>query len=1263
MSVRVWKRTATPCIKDRVTRMTDSKPGVSAIRRLMDCPMDQLYSELGSGPRGLSVNEVEERLVEHGPNILPEAKKTPLARKAIAQVKNLFNVLLIVAAGLSFITGIGSNDASSIQMGFAILLVVVVSAVFSLFQEYRAEQAVEVLRQLVPVNVRAVREGKVVQTHAFEIVPGDVISLEEGDKVPADARLVSAFQFSVDNSILTGEAEPQTRSVESRSSDDTPIEAASNLVFAGTTVASGSGTAVVLATGSQTRFGQVVGIARSIEEPESPLQREINHTARLNFILAICIGVLFLFIALQFLHLTMAESLLFMIGVMVCVVPEGLQITLTLSLAISSLAMSKRNVVVKRLSSVETLGSTTVICTDKTGTITEGQMTVRKVWAGGVVYDVSGEGYEPEGAILIGEKETTLSGRDDLRALCEVAALDNRATLVPPLDRRKQRWTAVGDSTDAALLVLAAKAGIEPKKALEETPRVGFMPFDSNRKMMTSIHRKADGTVTAYSKGAGGAIIQRCTSAIWGNRIVPMTSELVANVQTEMDAMAREAYRVIALAIRPLPGAEMKYDSESVETNLTFVGLVGILDPPRRDVAQAVAKARNAGVKIVMMTGDHELTAKSIASKVGIITSVDHFVMSCEKLDEVSDEALSDILNAPELVFARVTPEQKLRIVRALQKKGEVVAVTGDGVNDAPALLEADIGIAMGITGTDVARESADMVLLDDNFASIVNGVEVGRSVFDNLGKFIVYVFSHNWAELITFIVFVLLQTPLPLAVVGVLTIDLVLEILPSIALTMEPPEPGIMDRPPRTKKSRLFGVKTLARSCYIGSVTGVVAVLWCFQVWSDAGWALGSSTVEDTGAYLRGMTVVLVGIMAGQLGNLFATRTNVRSAVSMNLARNKWLLPSLAAELAILLAIVYVPFLHPVFGTNGIDPALWVYLFTLAPAILVMEEVRKYVVRTVILPEPAVAVHAPIPVTFSREVRRARQKEAVRKPFVEVGPPVVLLGLSVQGIRDALPVAVGLAEQSGSRIVVVSESGLSDLQKAFLSSESMVPIESVHVDIGEKAKRLNAVARGVDRFAERVGAEMVVVSVNREAFSGRKKSANWIKELSGRRLVLVSGPQTTSTKPERPHRLLIPVLEEFHAEPFALAGALTASSNIPDVDVVAARFIEMPPTIPLYSTYRPESLVDMTKELSFLKVLGGLPILDRLTARVVLVRNTARDLMEFAEKRRVDLIVLSGSWSRGGMGFMSKRERVVAAKSTCRVAIMIPAETHPRPR
>jgi magnesium-transporting ATPase (P-type) len=1239
--------------------MANSSSSVSDIGRQTRCPLDQLYAELGTSPNGLSSAKADQKSREHGLNILPTAKKQPLSRKAAVQFKNLFNVLLIVAAILSFASGFSAHDIGSVQMGFAIFLVVVVSVVFSLFQEYRAERAIEALRKLVPDNIKVIRDGKVVQIPSAKIVPGDVIALEEGDKVPADARLISAYQVSMDNSVLTGESEPQPRHDICDSPEGCVAEDITNLVFAGTTVASGSGSAVVLATGRDTRFGQVVGIAHAVQEPLSPLQREINYTARLNFIVAIAISLLFLVIAWQFLHLRFSESILFMIGVMVCLVPEGLQVTLTLSLALSSLAMSKRNVVVKRLSSVETLGSTTVICTDKTGTITEGQMTVRKVWMGGDIFDVTGEGYEPSGSIFLSGQEVKASDRKDFGTLCEVAALDNKATLVPPLDRRKYRWTAVGDSTDAALLVLAAKASLDPKKTLEEQPRIGMIPFESARKMMTSVHLKRDGTVIAYAKGAGSEVLARSQTALWGDRVVPMTSELSNKIRAQIDDFARQAYRVIALAVRTLPGKSEKYDSAMVETQLTFVGLVAILDPPRRDVALAVAKARNAGIKIMMLTGDHELTADAIARKVGIITSSDNFVMSCEKLHEKTDAELSDILDTSELVFARVTPEQKLRIVQILKKKGETVAVTGDGVNDAPALLEADIGIAMGITGTDVARESADMVLLDDNFASIVGGVEVGRSVFDNLKKFVVYVFSHNWAELMTFIVFVLLQTPLPLAVVGVLAIDLLLEIPPSISLTMEPPEPGIMDRPPRSRSSRLFDVRTLARSFYVGALTGIVAIFWCFNVWSASGWALGSATIADKTAYLKGTTVVLAGIMAGQLGNLFATRTNVSSTFSLGVTRNRWLLPSIATELLILLAIVYVPFIQPVFGTKALAPIEWLYLFSFAPVILLLEEARKYYVRTVLLPAPTIPVPAPVPIISPELPEYTRGKLVRRLPFVAVGPPVIMLSFSQADTRSALPVAISLAEQSGSKILVASDRELPESQKRFLSTDSFAPSEYIGLEPAKDAKGLQSAARSINQYAERAGAEMIVVPVRRNVFakSNARKSVGWIEEFAGKRVVLVSGPSGQPDNLEPPHRLLIPVLDEFHAEVFALAGALTSSSRIPDVDIVAAKVIRMPPTVPLYSTYRPESLVDSEQELSFLKTISGLPLLRRLSARVLLVRDISRDLLQFAEEKRVDMIILRGNWAASRHGFLSKRERIVAAKASCSVAVLLPSE------
>ncbi len=1237
-------------------QLENSSDSASDIGRLARCPLDKLYAELGTSARGLSTAAADQKLKDHGPNILPEAKKTPLSRKIVIQLKNLFNVLLLFAASLSFITGLTAHDTSSIHMGFAILLVVIVSVVFSLFQEHRAERAIEALRRLVPENIKVVRNGKVIQALASGIVPGDIISLEDGDKVPADSRLIVAHQLSIDNSILTGESEPQPRCDTCNNPQDCTMEDMTNLVLAGTTVSSGSGTAVVLRTGIDTRFGQVIGIARAIEEPLSPLQKEINYAARLSFVAAICIGVLFLIIALQFLHLQFSESLLFMIGVMVCLVPEGLQMTLTLALALSSVAMSKHNVVVKRLSAVETLGSTTVICTDKTGTITEGQMTVRKVWMGGQEFDVSGEGYEPEGSIYLDGKELKASDRRDLHALCKVAALDNKATLIPPLDRRKFRWTAVGDSTDAALLVLAAKAGIDPKAALMEQPLTGMIPFDSNRKMMTSVHQASDDRVTAYVKGAGNEVLSRCETALWEDRIVPMTPETAGRISAQIDAFAREAYRVIALGFRELDAKPDKYESASVETNLTFVGLVAILDPPRHDVAKAVAKARSAGIRIIMMTGDHQFTAEAIARKVGIITSSDHQVISCEKLAGRTDEELSEILKTPELVFARVTPEQKLRIVQVLKKNGEIVAVTGDGVNDAPALMEADIGVAMGITGTDVARESADMVLLDDNFATIVEGVEIGRSVFENLKKFVVYVYGHNWAELLTFIMFVLLHTPLPLAVVGVLAIDLLLEIPPSLSLTMESPEPGIMDRPPRSRRSRLFDAKTLVRSCYIGTLTGLVAIFWCFSVWSEGGWSLGASEIADKATYLRGTTVVLVGIMAGQLGNLFATRTNIKSTFTLGLSRNRWLLPSIAAEFAILLVIVYVPFVQPIFGTADLKPIEWLYLLCFAPVILMLEEVRKFYVRTVILPAPAILIPTPVPLTTLGQAELFPAKREKPTPFVEVGPPVIVFGFSLSGTEAALPTALSLAEQSGSRVLIASDRELPKSYREYLSTKTSIPCEHIRFELAEGSKGMQSAASGMRKYAERVGAEMIVVHIDQDVFTRRsaQRKARWVEEFSGKRVVLVSGPPNAPRRPEQARRLLIPVLDEFHPEVFALAGALSSSSRIPDVDVVAAKVIRIPQTIPLYSTYRPESLVDSDRELSFLKTVGGLPLLRRLSARVLLVRDISRDLTKFAEDRRVDMILLSGDWSASRHGFMAKRERRIAAKTSSHVAVLL---------
>jgi Ca2+-transporting ATPase len=1230
-------------------------------KKWVSCSIEQLYTNLKTNPAGLSSSEVDQRLQQYGHNILPEKKKRSLYRKLAIQFKNLFNVLLLIAALLSFITGWTTNDMPSIQMGFAILGVVFLSVLFNLFQEHRAERAVEAIRDLVPMNARVIRDGQTKQILFKDIVPGDIISLEEGDKIPADARLLTCYEFSVDNSTLTGESEPQPRSpdVQTNASNSQIIEC-SNMIFAGTTVASGTATAVVLATASSTQFGKIVTIAQAIEEPPSPLQKEIDYSAKLNFGAAVGVGVLFLTIALFFLHLQISESILFMIGVMISLVPEGLQITITLSLALSSLAMAKRNVIVKRLSSVETLGSATVICSDKTGTITTGQMTVRKMWIGGHTYDVTGEGYEPEGSILLDGNKVNFSDRKDLSQLCHIAALDNKATLVPPLDRKKSRWTVLGDSTDAAILVLAAKAGIQYKQLLNQNPRVGMIPFDSVRKMMTSIHKNDQGKVTAYIKGAGNEILSKCTTIYWDEQVIPFDDQLVKQIRSEIDSLARQAYRVLALAIRELPSGQEKFDVESVENKLTFVGLVAIYDPPRHDVPSAVQKAQNAGIRIIMMTGDHELTAEAIARKVGIITSKSYVVTTGYKLAEMSDEGLSKLLDVPDIVFARITPEQKLRIVCALKAKGETVAVTGDGANDAPALLEADIGIAMGITGTDVARESADMILMDDNFASIVNGIEQGRSVFDNLQKFNVYVFTHNWAELVSFIAFVLLQIPLPLAIVGILLIDLIIEIPPSLALTLEPPEPGIMERLPRKKENRLFNLRSLARSWYIGTFIGIIALIWCLNAWLQTGWSIGQPTIADHAAYLKGMTMVIVGIMAGQLGMLIATRTNIMSTFSISLRHNKWLLLAIFVEFMILLAVVYIPFINPIFNTIALEPWEWLFLYSIVPFVIIFEEGRKLLLRKYFLAPTAVALHREVPSVSGERELPLEKKAPSAVQFIERNNPIILSLTSQIGEETTAALSMNIARNNGSRLIVLRN--LNEQLKTSLDYHMERSLRDTAEDLGIPYQYVDirapqTIENSVQETIEKAHADTLIVSVPRNVFFGGRNTARfikWIGQFPNTRIILISNPNKPLESFHPPFRILIPVLHEFSEEPFKMTTLLTAHSAIPDVDIIAAKVMEFPPTVQLYSRYYPETMTVKSSEFSILRRSPVQALKRSITPLTLFVQEISRGIARFVEERKINVIIMDGTWSEKEHGFLKAAERKIVKKAQCSVIVTL---------
>jgi magnesium-transporting ATPase (P-type) len=914
-------------------------------RRAALANIEDLYKELETGPEGLSDQEAERRLLKTGPNVLPKGKKTNLTGRIVSQFRNMFNVLLLIASSLSFLSGLFFNDAGSIQMGLAILAVVFLNAIFSLFQEYRAQMAVQVIRSLIPTKTKVIRNSQMKEVDVIDIVPGDILALEEGDRVPADLRLTSAFEVSVDNSVMTGESDAQRRfATMSTAIATSTLYDLHNILFAGTTLVSGVAKGVVLSTAKNTEFGRIVSLSSEAHEPLSPLEEDINYTAKIDLLAALLVSMIFFSAALLLVRLDFLTSILFAIGVMICLVPEGFQLTVSLSLALTALIMAKRNVVVKRLSSVETAGSMTVLCVDKTGTITSGEMMVKKIWAAGKIFEVTGDGYSPDGYISFNGKKIGRREDPTISKLLEVSAFCNNATLNAPSDRIG-RWMVLGDPTDGAFLVFAGKGDFNVSRALAENQRIGLVPFSSQRRMMTSVHRGPYGETAAYTKGAGPEVLKRCTCIFYDNDRVPLTDEFRRVVTKQIDDFASDGFRVLGMATKVLPNEPADL-SQGVEEDMTFLGLAALLDPPRPRVEVAVKEARSAGIRVIMLTGDHELTAYSIAKKVGIINSKDQTVVTGQELNQMTDSDLTTIFAKGECVFARISPEQKLRIVHILKSMGEIVAVTGDGVNDSPALIEANVGIAMGAGGTDVARESADMVLLDNDFTSIVEGVRLGRSTFDNLRKFVYYVFTHNWAELLAFLVFILLQTPLPLLVVQVLAIDLGMEVFPSLSLIMEPPEPDVMMKPPRKSGTRLINVSTLLRSCYLGVVVSAGAIFWAFNIWRGGGWSLGNNATLDPLLYARGTTVVMAGIMIGQLGNLFSARSSSRSAFQLSPLRNRWLFLGILALFAIMAAIIYIPFLQPLFGTAPLLPSDWLFLLLLAPTALLLEELRKVLAR-----------------------------------------------------------------------------------------------------------------------------------------------------------------------------------------------------------------------------------------------------------------------------------------------------------------------------
>lgn len=916
--------------------------------RLSTFEAKAVFTALRTRHDGLTNQEVEQRLLLYGSNQLPKVAILSLWRLLFQQFTHLMALLLWVAGGLAFVVDMP-------ELGWATWIVIIFNAVFSFWQEYRADRALAALSAMLPQKTKVYREGKLVQVLSKDIVIGDVLVIEAGDNISADARLVEAEDLMVDLSLLTGESLPVGCNAAPVVDNGQPASRNPNLLFAGTTATSGRGIAVVYAIGKQTELGEITNLTAGVVREKSTLEIQVQRIVRFITMLALSMGVLVFVLAVWYMGIDMRSGFIFCIGIIVANVPEGLLPTVSLSLAVGVQRMAQQNALVRKLSAVEALCATSIICTDKTGTITMNEMTVKRIWIPDGEVELSGNGYEKQGELTITDSKI----ESQIELLLTIGVVCSEANIETD-DKNRGTWEIIGDPTEAALLVAAAKNGQDIASVRANFSGQKTRQFDSTRKMMSTsgVNNQSllfkQGANVSFVKGAPLETLQCCRFIKTENGLAEISDAERQKIIAVNDRLASEGHRVLALAYR-----EDIIASEPGEHDLVFVGLAAMIDPPRPEVREAIKMCRQAGISVTMITGDYGRTAEAVGRQIGLVKDAVTIITGAE-LDTMAEQTLQSLLRQKHpIIFARTKPEHKLKIVGAYKELGHIVAVTGDGVNDAPALKSADIGIAMGRGGTDVAREVADIVLLDDNFATIVKAIEQGRAIYDNIRKFMTYILASNIPEIVPFIAMVFFRIPPALNILQILAIDIGTDMVPALALGAEHPEKGVLRRRPEDYAKNLLDRSLLLRSYgFLGIIEAVLSMGAFFIVWASYGYFLAdiqqvtpqifhnTAVASIREAYRHATTMAMAAIIACQMGNIIVCRSEHLPFWQLSLKKNLLILIGIGTELAIAVALIYLPFFTAIFMTQPLTLSDFGIL-CLCPLILIfLEEFRRYLVR-----------------------------------------------------------------------------------------------------------------------------------------------------------------------------------------------------------------------------------------------------------------------------------------------------------------------------